>query len=90
MRPRHTLPPPPADGSGHVRGARRRSEPSRPSCVFVGFCEFDLERHAHTRAEIDKLMHYVCSSRYPGSRPATYEEVLFFVSDIICIVIIIA
>lgn len=44
------------------------------SCVFVGFVEWNMERAAFRRGELDRLMIAACRAKYPCSRPATYEE----------------
>lgn len=42
--------------------------------VFVGFAEFDMDGRLHTAGEMDRLMQHSASSKYPCSRPATFDE----------------
>lgn len=44
------------------------------SCMFVGFADYTMEKGAMTRGELDRLMVSACHSKFPCSRPATYEE----------------
>ena len=44
------------------------------SGVFLGFADWTMERGNHTVGEMDRLMQAACRSKYPCSRPCTYEE----------------
>lgn len=46
------------------------------SCIFLGFADWTMEPGRMTRGELDRLMISACRSKYPCSRPATYEELI--------------
>jgi len=76
------------DGLGEtIPGGQRsmsttRSSPmlqptGRAQCIFVGFCEIDMDGRYHTAGEMDRIMGQSACAKYPCSRPATlyeYEE----------------
>lgn len=42
--------------------------------VFVGYATFDMDGRTHTAGEMDRLMMRAAVSKYPCSRPATFDE----------------
>merc|ERR1712232_448494 len=42
--------------------------------IFAGFVEFDMDGRSHTAGEMDRLMAHAAASKYPCSRPATFDE----------------
>lgn len=42
--------------------------------VFAGYAEFDMDGRVHTAGEMDRLMMHAACSKYPGARPATFDE----------------
>lgn len=42
--------------------------------VFVGFAEWEMDGRLHSQGEMDRLMAVAAASKFPCSRPATFEE----------------
>jgi len=42
--------------------------------MFVGIAQFDMDGRMHTAGEMDRLMLHAANSKYPCSRPATFDE----------------
>lgn len=42
--------------------------------MFAGYAEFDMDGRAHTAGEMDRIMMMAAASKYPCSRPATFDE----------------
>eukprot|EP00440_Ansanella_granifera_P004310 gb/GFBE01004672.1/.p1 GENE.gb/GFBE01004672.1/~~gb/GFBE01004672.1/.p1 ORF type:complete len:268 (+),score=40.66 gb/GFBE01004672.1/:1-804(+) len=42
--------------------------------VFVGVAEFEMDGRVHTGGEMDRMMMYRASQKFPCARPATFDE----------------
>lgn len=69
--------PGPANFHGDMGASASRTYPpsAKPGqVVFVGFAEFDMDGRISTAGEMDRLTALAASSKYPCSRPATFDE----------------
>eukprot|EP00416_Gambierdiscus_australes_P045561 CAMPEP_0171094064 /NCGR_PEP_ID=MMETSP0766_2-20121228/39759_1 /TAXON_ID=439317 /ORGANISM="Gambierdiscus australes, Strain CAWD 149" /LENGTH=249 /DNA_ID=CAMNT_0011552611 /DNA_START=47 /DNA_END=796 /DNA_ORIENTATION=+ len=65
------------DLSEGTAGSKTSSAPSSAKSgrvLFVGCAEFNMDGRVHTAGEMDRLMLHAASSKYPCSRPATFDE----------------
>lgn len=61
-------------GSSGSFGRPPASTAKSGQVLFVGTAEFDMDGRAHTAGEMDRLMLHAANSKYPCSRPATFDE----------------
>jgi len=61
-------------GLQKILGKTGDTFPSDKTVMFVGYAYWDMNGYLHTDKELDLSMQYAAHSKFPVSRPATYDE----------------
>lgn len=57
-----------------TRGGQPMNTAPASRVMFIGFVEWEMDGRVHSAGEMDRLMALAAASKFPCSRPATFEE----------------